>query len=108
MIRVRATCPMCGEVELPASRFTLTIDVVIEADSTYSFPCPSCRVVVTKRATEDVVHLLMSAGVKPSVVGRVAPVFHQPTGDPPFEIEDLAAFVAELSATDYLAESISA
>lgn len=63
MATVRASCPTCGDVEMT------TRDVQVQVcesttESTYSFLCPSCRLLVNKSATDEVVDILVGAGVK--------------------------------------------
>lgn len=106
-VSIRAACPIDGPVDLYADRFSLVIDPVNEAESTYSFPCPVCRVLVTKPATQDVAMLLMSAGIKPTIRRAAQPTARHFDG-PAFEIEDLRDFAAVLAETDYLADLIGA
>lgn len=67
MTRIRATCPLCGEVDLKPEQIQLEIvrDMAGEVGdgSTYRFPCPTCREVVTKPADERVARLLATGGV---------------------------------------------
>ena len=104
------SCPIDGRVEVNGALIELVIDPVQEERSTYTFPCPRCRINVVKVATEDAVHLLMRGGVRPAVRRATAtPTMAPPrSGAPAFEIEDLRDFAAVLAATDYVADLIGA
>jgi hypothetical protein len=62
MTTIKATCPMCGDVDLTPSDVRLT---VAEAAgwATYTFKCGSCHDLIEKAADNEVVALLSSAGV---------------------------------------------
>jgi len=59
---IKATCPLCGDVDLTPSDVRLT---VAEAAgwATYTFQCGSCHDLIEKAADNEVVALLSSAGV---------------------------------------------
>ena len=63
-IKIRATCPACGEVELRGPDVALKVCTEPER-SFYAFTCPACHALVTKPADERVVRLLVSGGVRP-------------------------------------------
>ena len=100
------SCPIDGRVEVNGSLIELVIDPVHEERSTYTFPCPRCRVSVVKAATEDAVVLLMRGGVRPIVRARWTP--ERRFDAPAFEIEDLRDFAEALAKADYLADLIGA
>jgi predicted RNA-binding Zn-ribbon protein involved in translation (DUF1610 family) len=58
MTRIRALCPACGEVE-----FNINLIVVV-SNTKYRFECPSCGGETDRDATEQIINLLLSAGVK--------------------------------------------
>ena len=60
---VRASCPTCGDVELTTREVQVQVCSATD-EGTYSFLCPSCRLIVNKPAEQRVVELLVSAGVK--------------------------------------------
>lgn len=62
MAIVRATCPTCGDVELDIANVQVQLCVSTNA-STYSFLCPTCRLIVNKEATDIIVESLTKAGV---------------------------------------------
>lgn len=67
MTRIRATCPVCGEVDLRPADIELEIvrDVLTDVGegSCYRFSCPTCEDLVTKPADERIARLLTSGGV---------------------------------------------
>lgn len=62
MTTIKATCPMCGDVDLTPAQVRLT---VAEAAgwATYTFTCGTCHDLIEKAADDEVVALLSSAGV---------------------------------------------
>ena len=62
MTTIKATCPVCGDVDLTPDDVRLT---VAEAAgwATYTFRCGSCQDLIEKAADQEVVALLSSAGV---------------------------------------------
>jgi hypothetical protein len=63
MTTIKATCPICGDVDLTPRDVTLTVTEPT-GSAQYSFTCPTCTDAVRKPADEDVVALLASAGVR--------------------------------------------
>lgn len=67
MTRIRATCPLCGEVDLKPE--DVRLEIVRDADgdvgegSVYRFPCPTCTEVVSKPADERIARMLATGGV---------------------------------------------
>ncbi len=68
MATVRASCSGCGDVELTTREVQVQVCSATE-EGTYSFVCPSCRLIVNKAAEPRVIELLVSAGVKSSQLG---------------------------------------
>lgn len=61
MTIIKATCPVCGTVDLGIA----DVRVVVAAKlgrATYRFRCPLCQEEITKHAAEDVIRLLRGAG----------------------------------------------
>jgi hypothetical protein len=63
MTIVRASCPICGDVELVGSQVRLVTSNV-EERSHYSFTCPTCGDFVRKPAPVDVIRLLTAGGIR--------------------------------------------
>jgi hypothetical protein len=75
-------------------------------DGTYSFLCPSCRLIVNKPAEQRVVELLVSAGVR--VVNWDLPAeLSEAKSGPAISYDDLLAFHFELDSDDWLEQVIA-
>ena len=99
MTNIRATCPGCGEIDLTADDIELRI-ANDEDESTYHFHCPKCVSEVSKPADARIIQLLLSGGVKATLV-------EQPEGnpaDPVFTYDDLLDFHLELESDGALIE----
>jgi len=62
MTTIKASCPVCGDVELTAEQMRLVVCTRSEW-SYYGFMCPTCEDEVRKPADDEIVTLLMSGGV---------------------------------------------
>ena len=102
MTTIKASCPMCGEVELRPPDLTLTVMPVAHLTSSYAFTCPGCQDVVRKPADEHVVQLLVSGGVRPDVVEVPAEALEEHAG-PALSYDDLLDLVLRLEQHDDLA-----
>ena len=103
---VRASCPGCGDVELTTRDVTVQMCSATE-EGTYSFVCPTCRLIVNKPAETRVIELLVSAGVR--VVNWDLPAeLYEPKSGPPITYDDLLAFHFELDSDNWLEQVISA
>jgi predicted RNA-binding Zn-ribbon protein involved in translation (DUF1610 family) len=102
---VRASCPTCGDVELTTREVQVQVCTATD-EGTYSFLCPTCRLIVNKPAEQRVVELLASAGVR--VVNWDLPAeLAEPKSGPPISYDDLLAFHFELDRDGWL-ESVIA
>jgi predicted RNA-binding Zn-ribbon protein involved in translation (DUF1610 family) len=63
MTTIKATCPMCGDVDLTPRDVHVTVARTM-GWATYEFDCPTCHDTITKKADDEVVHLLAGAGVQ--------------------------------------------
>ena len=106
MATVRASCPVCGDVELTTRDVKVQVCSATE-EGTYSFLCPTCRLIVNKPAEARVIELLVSAGVKVVNWDLPAELYEQKSG-PPITYDDLLAFHFELDSKDWLDQVISA
>jgi len=87
---IRATCPTCGDVELTTKDVTVRVCAADNSGS-YSFQCPSCRMMVAKEAEARIVDLLVSSGVTMLVWQLPAELF-EPRGGEPLTWDDLLDF----------------
>lgn len=65
MTTLRVRCPVCGDVELGPEQVTLFVSSSDPAASFYAWDCDGCADVVRRPATDEVIRLLMSAGIEP-------------------------------------------
>lgn len=100
MTTIRATCPICGDVELKPSQLRLMVCNRAEF-STYTFDCPTCNDEVKKPADEEVIALLLSGGVVAKAWRIPAEAFEAHAG-PPINHDDLLELHLELEKNDRL------
>lgn len=62
---IKANCPTCGNIELPARELTLNVSARFPALSHYVFQCPGCQDRIEKPADAEVVQILYGSGVVP-------------------------------------------
>jgi hypothetical protein len=99
MTNIRATCPGCGEIDLTADDIELRI-ANPEDESTYHFNCPKCVSDVSKPADARIIQLLLSGGVKATLIEQD----EGHPGDPAFTYDDLLDFHLELETENALQE----
>ena len=109
MATIKATCPMCGDVDLtPRQVRVRVVEAIEEQDSrrSYSFACPACQAEVEKGADEEVVRLLTSAGVRTEriPVPAEAREAHQGTA---IGYDDLLDLVLWLESHDDVVEAMA-
>ena len=102
MTTIKATCPMCGEIDLSADDVLLRIGGN-KSSNTYGFSCPTCTDFVEKPADERIVRLLLSGGVLPVLMHVPAEVLERRAG-PPISHDDLLAFHEKLNRDDWMDE----
>jgi hypothetical protein len=100
MATIRATCTVCGDVELG------TADVRVRVDpnshqGTYSFVCPRCDTLVVKPAQPRTVDLLLASGVEYDMVADPSFVPDEPPVGEPIAESDIEAF-SDLLGDDHL------
>lgn len=99
MTTIKATCPLCGEVDLTAEEILLRVANGGRASS-YGFSCPGCCDFVEKAADDRVVKLLLSGGVIPLLVNVPAEILEVHEG-PPLTYDDALAFHEMLSGEEW-------
>ena len=81
MALIRATCSECGDVELRSR--DLEVRICSDTDtSTYLFRCPVCRLTEVKGADDQIVDILVAAGVRCTEWHLPAELAERPIGDP--------------------------
>jgi hypothetical protein len=105
MATVRASCNNCGDVELT------TKDVQVQVcsatnEGSYSFLCPTCRLIVSKAAEARIVDLLLSAGVR-LVTWDLPAELNEPKTGPVISYDDLLMFHFDLEREGWLEAMVS-
>lgn len=99
MTTIKATCPVCGDVDLTPNDVRLTV-----ADSagwaTYTFTCTECQDQIEKPADDEVVALLSSAGVE---IDRVPAEALEGHVGPALSYDDVLDFALWLEKNDLVA-----
>ena len=109
MATIKATCPLCGDVDLAPRQVTVhVVEAIDEAFSrrSYAFACPTCSDRVEKRADAEVVRLLSSAGVSTERVPVPAEAREAHHGRP-IGYDDLLDLVLFLESHDTLAAEMA-
>jgi len=100
MATVRASCQDCGDVELTTQQVQIQVCSATD-EGTYSFLCPSCRLIVNKPAEQRVIELLISTGVQVTHWDLPAELA-EPKSGPPVTPDDLLTFHFELELDTWL------
>jgi hypothetical protein len=109
MATIKATCPMCGDVDLtPRQVQVRVVEALSEEHSrrSYRFDCPACHERIEKAADEDVVRLLCSAGVRVETVPVPAEAREAHVGGP-IGYDDLLDLVLWLERHDAISEDLA-
>jgi hypothetical protein len=101
MTTIKATCPVCGELELTAEEVRLVVCSVAEM-SYYAFDCRGCVDEIRKPADRRVVSLLMSGGVQATEWKIPAEALEEKAG-PALSYDDLLDFALLLQNSSDLA-----
>ena len=94
---VRASCPSCGDVELPGTALQARV-CETTGEGSYSFGCPECGTVVIKPADQRLLDLLVASGIGLTSWSLPSELAEAHQGDP-ISYDDILAF-HDLLATD--------
>lgn len=103
MTTIKATCPVCGDVDLTPHDVRLTV-AESAGWATYTFRCSGCNDDIEKPADDEVVALLSSAGV---VVDRVPAEALEGHSGPAFTYDDVLDFALWLDKNDLVVADFS-
>ena len=105
MTTIKASCPVCGDVELRPTQLRLVLCTKPEW-SFYAFTCATCSDEVRKPADEEIVALLISGGV---IAERwtIAAEVMEPHHGAPITYDDVLDFALELGRVDRLAANLA-
>jgi len=102
MATIRASCPVCGDVELTTPDVTVRV-CAEDNHGSYHFRCPRCAMTVTKEAEARIVDLLVSSGVRLEVWTLPLELLERPVGAP-LTHDDLLAFHELLEGDAWFAQ----
>ena len=100
MTTIKASCPICGDVELKPAQLRLVV-ASVSARSYYAFVCTRCKDEVRKPADEEIVALLVSGGVKAERWEIPAEALEEHTGAA-LSYDELLDFALAMSKLDRL------
>jgi predicted RNA-binding Zn-ribbon protein involved in translation (DUF1610 family) len=96
---VRASCPTCGDVELPGTALHAR-KCSTTGEGSYSFGCPECGTVVVKPADQRLLDLLVASGIPMTTWSLPSELAEEHDGDP-ISYDDILAFHELLSTDDW-------
>ncbi len=103
---IRTTCPTCGDVEMTIRDVRVRLCSTTNQGS-YSFRCPSCRLLVSKPIEPSVVDVLVLAGVR-IVVWAMPAELDEPHVGEPVSYDDLLEFHFQLQRADWFEQLVCA
>jgi hypothetical protein len=105
MTTIKASCPVCGDVDLTPPQLKLVVCSRIQW-SYYSFGCPTCSDEVCRPADEEIVALLVSGGVVAEAWTIPAEALEEHSG-PVIGYDDVLDFALALEQLDLVAAAVS-
>lgn len=99
---VRASCPSCGDVELPGTALHAR-RCETTGEGSYSFGCPECGTVVVKPADQRLLDLLVASGIAMTSWSLPSELAEPHTGEP-ITYDDILAFHDLLSTDDWFSQ----
>ncbi len=104
MTTIKASCPVCGDVELKPAQLRLVVCSRSEW-SYYAFSCPTCTDEVRKPADAEIVALLISGGVSAERWHVPAEALEEKVGSA-ITYDDVLDFVLNLDRVDAEAHAL--
>ncbi|MGH8969661.1 MAG: hypothetical protein ACRDV1_06895 [Actinomycetes bacterium] len=105
MTTIKASCPVCGDVELKPDQMRLVVCSRSEL-SYYAFTCGTCHDEIRKPADEEIVSLLVSGGVVAERWVIPAEALEEHDGAP-ITYDDVLDFALGLDRVDLVAAMIT-
>lgn len=106
MTTIKASCPICGDVDLTPAQVRLVVSNRSEL-SHYAFDCPRCHDEVRRTASEEIVRALEAGGV-PAQRLHVPDEALEDHGGAPLTYDDLLDLHVALAGHDRLVELLEA
>lgn len=101
---IKATCVMCGEIELSPAEIRLVVCTRPQL-SFYSFNCGKCQNEVRNSATSQIITLLSGGGVAIETWVIPAEALEEHPG-PPISYDDVLDFALAMKRSTHLADYI--
>ncbi len=105
MTTIKASCPVCGDVDLTPAQVRLVVCNQIEW-SYYAFVCTTCRDEIRKPADEEVIGLLVTGGVEAHMWEIPDEALEEHYG-PAISYDDVLDFVLALEDLDHAAAGLA-
>lgn len=100
MATIRASCGICGDVEITSREVTVRV-CRDDNSGSYSFRCPGCATTVLKDAEPRIVELLVASGVELVTWSMPADLGEVHAGEP-IDHDDLLDFHALLETDGWM------
>jgi hypothetical protein len=104
MTTIKASCPVCGDVDLTPAQVKLVVCNRIEW-SYYAFLCTGCEDEIRKPADEEIISLLITGGVDAQMWEIPAEALEEHSG-PAITYDDVLDFVLALEDLDVFAAAL--
>lgn len=98
-----ADCPTCGQIRTTAPKIRLLVCNNAPGRSTYEFVCPVCAQLVVKPASDQVISMLMTVGIRAELWNLPAELLEAHAGQP-IGYDDILDFALDLDTADVWAE----
>ncbi|CAN5801076.1 hypothetical protein BH23ACT1_BH23ACT1_14600 [soil metagenome] len=105
MAQVRATCPECGDIELPSTEVKARV-CVDDRSGSYAFRCPMCTKATAKPVEARVIQLLVGVGSPLTMWRRPAELTEAHRG-PAVTHDELMTFHQLLETDDWFSRLAS-
>lgn len=96
---VRASCPTCGDIELPGTALHAR-KCETTGEGSYSFGCPVCSTVIVKPADQRLLDLLVASGIPMTTWSLPSELAEEHLGEP-INHDDILAFHELLETDDW-------
>jgi len=105
MTTIKASCPVCGDIELTPEQMRLVVCNRSEL-SYYAFQCTNCTDEVRKPADDEIVSLLQSGGVTPTQWHIPAEAMEEHYGAT-ISYDEILDFALWLDSNDFVPSSLT-
>lgn len=103
---VKASCPTCGDLSLPAELVTVVMYPRQPLINFYEFVCPHCKQRIQKDASPEIVLILSTVPTTRRVVDIPSEVLEDHPVLPAMTNDDVLDFMLDIQREDFLADSL--